>query len=51
MKHFLIVCAWLRKYDCLPNTKANRRSQVRYWLDVSPSHVLDDVKSGSYGMY
>lgn len=46
MKHFLQVCAWLRKYDCLPNTKANRRREVKYWLDVTVSHLLDDVKSG-----
>lgn len=46
MNHFLQVCGWLRKYDCLPNTKAARRAQVRYWLDVTVSHLLDDVKRG-----
>jgi len=50
MKHFVEVCAWLRKYDCLPNTKRHRRAEVRYWLDVSVSHLYDEVKSGKYGM-
>lgn len=47
MKSFILICQWLRKFDCLPNNRATRRSQVRYWLDVTPSHLLDEVKSGS----